>query len=173
MPSNTKQITRDNLTVTLALTKLSGNKFAYFSATAELRHPRTGRIESCGAMHDAILAKFPEVADFVALHLADENGEPMYAVENGYYWLAGALGGLGEKYTGLNGSPEKSVEECLAIFASHVRISVEQADDLIATFKGGQGKVREQFAAWCITQRPRWRAEADAIVAKYLAVVAS
>src|SRR5207344_782452 len=94
--------TRDNLTVTLALTKLSGNKLAYFSATAELRHPRTGRVESCGAMDDVILAKFPEVADFVALHLADENGEPLHAEANGYYWLAGALGGLGEQYHGAN-----------------------------------------------------------------------
>ena len=159
---------RDNLTVTLALTKLPGNKLAYFSATAELRHPRTGRVESCGMLHDDILAKFPEVADFVALHLADENGEPMHAEANGYYWLAGALGGLGEKFHGGNSSPEKSVQECLAIFASYVRITVEDADALIDSFKGGQGAVRAQFTAWCEEQRPRWKAEAEAAKAKYL-----
>ena len=160
-------MTRDNLTVTLALTKHAGNEHAYFSATAEQRHPRTGRVEACGAMHDAILAKFPELADIVALHLADENGEPMYAELNGYYWLAGALGGLGEQYHGGNGTPAKSVEECLAIFANYVRITVEQADALIDSFKGGQQAVRPQFVAWVATQRARWKMEADAAIAKY------
>ena len=164
----THTITRDNLTVTLTLHKVGGNKLAHFSATAELRERIKGRVIACGAMHDAILAKFPEVADFVALHLADENGQPMYAEQNGYYWLAGALGGLGEEYHGASGSSAKSLQECLAIFASYVRITVEQADDLIATFKGGQAKVREQFVAWVAAQRPRWKAEADAAVAKYL-----
>jgi hypothetical protein len=163
----TRTLKRDNLTVTLTLHKVGGNRLAHFSATAELRDSK-GRVISCGAMHEAILAKFPEVGDFVALHLADENGEPMHAEANGYYWLSGALGGLGEKYNGLNDDRGNSVQECLAIFASHVRISVEQADALIDSFKGGQSKVREQFAAWVVAQRPRWKAEADAAVAKYL-----
>lgn len=40
-----------------------------------------------GAMHDEIRVVFPELSDVIKLHLADENGEPMYAVENGLYWL--------------------------------------------------------------------------------------
>lgn len=159
--------TRGNLSVTLALTKHAANKHAYFSATAEERNPRTGRVDACGAMHDAILSSFPEFADFVALHLADQNGEPMYAEANGYYWLAGALGGLGEKYHGSNGDPSKSLMECMTIFANYVRITVEQADALINTFKGGQAAIRGQYAAWVEQQRPRWKAEADAAIAKY------
>lgn len=159
------KMTKGNLSVTLALTKLKGNEHAYFSATGEERNERTGRIDACGAMHETILARFPELADFVALHLADQNGQPLHAEGNGYYWLAGALGGLGEKYHGSNGS--HSVEQCLKIFAEYVRITPEQADALIDSFKGGQATVRAQFAAWVEQQSPRWKAEADRAIAKY------
>lgn len=167
MNSKVTHIKRGNLTITLALRQI-GNQSPYFSATAEERNPRTGRIEACGAMHDAILAAAPELADFVALHLSDVDGLPLHAKANGYYWLAGALGGLGERYHGGNSSPERSPEECLKVFADYMRITPEQADALIDAFRGGKGAVREQFEAWADAQRPRWKLEADAVIAKYL-----
>lgn len=45
-----------------------------------------------GCMHDEILEIAPEFAPFVALHLCDYLGRPMYAVENGFYHLRKGLG---------------------------------------------------------------------------------
>jgi hypothetical protein len=71
---------------------------------------------------------FPQFADVRALHLADVNGAPMHAESNGWYWLTGALGGLGERFHGGNGESyaRKAPHECAAILAEHLRITSEQ-----------------------------------------------
>src|SRR4051812_34160227 len=81
---------RYTFSATVQLVHLHGNKRPYFSATGELRNLRSrgdNQIESCGMLHDDILKHFPEFAPVVAVHLADDDGTPMYAVENGLYFL--------------------------------------------------------------------------------------
>ena len=77
------------------LTHLDGNARPYFSLTGEewqtighhtrRTHRETGLLCS-GAMGDQLAEWFPELASIRALHLADDTGAPMYAVENGWYW---------------------------------------------------------------------------------------
>ncbi len=69
----------------------------YFSVTADeyasekaFKLGNDGAIISCGCLHDAVLATFPELAPIVRLHLADvATGEPMHARSNGWYYLGG------------------------------------------------------------------------------------
>ena len=44
--------------------------------------------DDCGMVHDHILRAFPWLRQLVDLHLADaRTGAPMYALDNGWYWL--------------------------------------------------------------------------------------
>lgn len=44
--------------------------------------------DDCGMVHDHILRAFPWLRQLIDLHLADaRTGAPMYALDNGWYWL--------------------------------------------------------------------------------------
>lgn len=44
--------------------------------------------DDCGMVHDRILQAFPWLRPLIDLHLADaRTGAPMYALDNGWYWL--------------------------------------------------------------------------------------
>lgn len=176
---------------------IRGNHAPYFSLTADIR--RASKVsgkwveDSGGCCHDEILKHCPEFASLAALHLSDWHGVPMHAEANGWHWFAGAAGGLGQKYgplTDWRGKVEKTPEQCLQIFADHVRVSVEDARALVsgivarataeASARGfallsDPSVIWEQKAiaecakpyvyAFCGQQRERWQAEADACVA--------
>lgn len=46
--------------------------------------------DDCGMVHDRILQAFPWLRQLIDLHLSDaQTGTPMYALDNGWYWLRG------------------------------------------------------------------------------------
>lgn len=141
---------------------IQGNPAPYFSLQLEGRKLPSRRVEIGGAAHAEILEAAPHLADLAALHLSDVDGVPMHAAANGFYWYAGAIGGAGERYHGGNGSSAKSPDECAAIFAKYVRISAEEAAALIARRMN-----KAQMAEWVETQRGRWKAEAQACIARH------
>lgn len=66
------------------------NSVCSWSITADIYGKRqNGRFVWCsgGCCHDEISKHFPEFSKFVALHLSDCYGAPLYAVENGYYHM--------------------------------------------------------------------------------------
>lgn len=120
-------------TIEAKIEHIGGNRSAHFSLTAWFcgKNKDGYKNEFGGCCHDEILAVRPDLKPIADLHLADyPSGAPMYAVENGYYWLAGAVGGLGERYHGANGSPARTAEQCLDIVGRHFRISKEEAEEL-------------------------------------------
>ncbi len=130
--------------VTAKAELIGGNRHPHFSVTAEIYKPGKRDFEACGCLHTEILQVWPEIAPIVALHLSNsDDGEPMHGEANGFYWLAGALGGLGERYHG--GSSDVQIRDkdgnylrygkpdadyCLGIFADHCRILVEEAQGI-------------------------------------------
>jgi hypothetical protein len=170
------------------LNYLHGNRAPYFSLT--YTQHRKGFPEQCysgGAGHDTILKYFPQFADLAALHLSYIDGEPMHAESNGWFFLAGALGGAGETYHAgngkkqhwlpdgaFNGYRESTPDECLADFASHCRITIDEAADIRQRVAAAAAEAGGDWSAGRATwreimerMRPRWKTEADAAIARH------
>jgi len=126
---------------------IKGNSAPHFGITVDVDRWSGGRWvdDSGGCQHSLVRKLFGDkYDDLIALHLSDINGLPMHAVENGWYWLAGAVDGHhGERYHGGNskmqhwkddgefdGYREPTPEECLKFLAKHLRITLDEARKL-------------------------------------------
>lgn len=152
---------------------IRGNGKPYFSLTMSEVELRGSRWVDAGggADHKTILKIWPSLKPLADLHLSDIDGVPMHAEANGWYWLAGALGGLGERYHGGSGGNYRvpTADGCMEIFARHVRLSINEARGVGVFIQDqvnqhGTPAARWEFAAWVKAQKPRWRAEADACI---------
>lgn len=141
---------------------IKGNSAPYFSLTYEETTAR-GRFEACGAGHDEILRRFPRFRDLAALHLSDIDGAPMHALENGFYHLGGT------KWCG----PD------FLVAAKHFRITEAEAEQLardifgehysptVGNLSGRSDMAKARLAVFIKRQVGRWKAEADACVARH------
>lgn len=169
---------RNILTVTVATpTDERGGCTPAFSVTAEERNPRLRTrdpIVACGAMHTEILMHFPKLANACAFHLADEYGAPMHCEANAWYWLAGALGGAGERYhggDGANGKPalqalreHLQVDACglglpFDLMVADARLSIEMHND--------PKMARAELGRFIELARPLWLQMAINLEAEY------
>lgn len=174
---------RIRIKVDAGLHWLQGNDRPYFSVTGEIYRRGAADCESCGCLHDEIARHWPALEPVIALHLSTDEGQPMHAESNGWYWLAGYLGGLGEQYHGSNSTgnsvDDRSREYCLGVFADHVRITTPEAQALADGWERWAKreleiipirlrphsigvKVRGYLGLWITAQGSRWQAEADA-----------
>lgn len=168
------------ITIKAELHHYASNARPHFSITATIHkgdtYPCSDRLwVAGGCLHGSILKARPDLAPLVALHLSDDTGAPMHAEANGWYWLAGALGGMGERYHGGNakiqhwkdsptdrefdGYRESTPDECLRIFADHCRMSMEEART-VAEFVKGAKSPRECWRLHCASMGERWAREA-------------
>lgn len=171
---------------------IEGNSTPYFTITAEERTQGRSDIDSGGCLHGEIERHFPgKFSDLIAMHLSDIDGSPMSAEANGWYDLAGALGGAGERYHRGNSKQNFPCEapgdkpwldtehrlptenECLAMFADHCRIAIAEASAILddVRSKYNYPDMRARWAEICKTMRPRWKTEAQACIAKHGLVV--
>lgn len=122
---------KGQLIATAKAYQLGGNQHPHFSVTGEIStqgERSRGDFQTGGCIHDEILKAWPAIAPVVAMHLSNaDDGQPMHGEANGFYWLAGAFGGLGERY---HGGTDKSPDECLAIFADYVRVTIDEAQSI-------------------------------------------
>lgn len=71
------------------------NQLPYFSVTHETwKANKKGEIDKrykepwrCGDCDDEVEKAFPKLKDLFDFHLRDINGEPMYTIENGMYFI--------------------------------------------------------------------------------------
>lgn len=169
------------LTVFGGLCYHSGNRAPFFTLTSDVRIVGGPSVEG-GANHALILQHLPQFADLARLHLSDMDGAPSYAVENGFYHL----GGFTEHYTGnkWGRAPDHKYEANYPAAARLLRISEDEARALVRDLFGvsfsetagflspsAEADAKARFAQWCETQRPRWKAEADACIAAHRLVI--
>lgn len=129
---------------------LKGNAKPYFAITGSIwKYNGKTKVGSdpmvSGCIHDEILKAFPDLQDFVSLHLSGIDGVPMHSVENGWYYLDT----IGDKFT-------------IDTIKKHLRISTEEAQMVIDTMN-----TKEEFKAYVDSQRERWLSEANAVIVRY------
>jgi len=156
----------------------------YFSMTGEI-YLAGGPLQSCGCPHYEIAESFPELRRFIPLHLSDENGVPMHAVENGWYW-AGGQPALNRRRPGTNPPNVATLAEQLRIsedvaywlvfFVSRHspfrKLTVEEVQKLekvqnvpkslpyLLILPYGEKMRKVEFESFVNAQRDRWKAEA-------------
>jgi hypothetical protein len=141
------------VTVDLHLESLSGQT-PCFSATV------SGK-EVGGSDHKLLLKLWPEAKVVVALHCSTEDGIPMHAVENGFYYYQ-IFKGVARHHDYKKDDGTRWFE----VLCRHLRITPAKCQRLIAkldTLKPEEQKM--MFGAFCIEQRPRWKKEADQALA--------
>lgn len=149
----------ERLIVRGGLHYIHGNKAPYFSITATLYGPDP-RDTAGGCLHDDIEAWFPgHFTDMIALHGSYIDGEPLHALENGWYHL-----GFTE-WQAINRDHAKK----------YFRISDAELDTLLQHINYPvlgipSSEIREarlRLNDWVEAQKPRWKAEAEACFARH------
>lgn len=109
----------DPMNIYISLDDDCKNGHIDFSITGDIYKKDNPRIDkyfiSGGCIHEEILKVKPELKIFVSLHLADAEGNPMYAVQNGFYHLQNGFNNIGID------SPE-----FLAKFCDYYRMNEQQ-----------------------------------------------
>ena len=176
------------ITVTAGLHNLGVQK-PYWSVTGEIREPHQisrGDVAACGCLHYEIARHWQELQPIIDMHLADDKGKPLYAIENGWYFLAGHFGGAGEPYHA--GKDHRQTAPPINSLASHFRITVADAIALADSLKadglaeewGAIGysdlecwrNVKAAFSVYVAAQADRWAAESAAGVALLTRLIA-
>jgi hypothetical protein len=89
------------LIATAKIEHIQGNRQPHFSITADLYESYQQRgeptvksesgktlwLSSCGQLTDEVNAHIPELSSYLQYHLSDNDGTPMYYLENGLYWF--------------------------------------------------------------------------------------
>lgn len=136
---------REVLRVRAGIHEIPGNSSGYFTITADLfRTEKSREPMACGCLHDDIVEFAPpEERDryraLIAIHLSDAAGAPMYALENGRYWL------------GMKGAEYRA-----DAVAKHYRITLAEAESLAGRFVDD----RAGAAEYTDQHRARWSREA-------------
>lgn len=159
---------------------IPGNALPYFAVTISGKMKGQRHSEYGGCNHELVAEVAPDpapevapdLAPLIALHGSTSDGVPMHAEANGWYWMAGHLGGLGQTHHACNGSFPKTADQALEIFARHARVSLNEARGLAVALldtldREGPHATRQAFSIWIAHQRPRWKAEAEKAITDF------
>ena len=147
----TKTVHGEPMIINIRLSDPCNNGHNDFTITAQIYRKGSNKLTDrnmvcAGCCHEYILAKMPSLKLFVDLHLSDENGEPAYAVENGFYHM--------------RNSP-------LEVFADYMHV-----DLMIAAKVKKEITTKKSFSYWINGLRAGWKEQANqakAVLAEMIA----
>jgi hypothetical protein len=110
-----------------------------------------GEATFAGADHETILAAAPELAPIVTVHLADPDGTPMHAVDNGWYFYSGKASAYerehySEEYATRYGTDHERAADALHVDPADLPTDLDH----------------DGFLAYAATLTERWAAQAQA-----------
>lgn len=138
-----------------------GEQLPYFSLTG--RVVVNGVVETYGAIHEEIVAVFPELADAAALHLSDITGRPMHSFENGKYWAGFSQFGMANASSKFLAELWRIDQNEAAELMRDALMAKILADGHQLTPVGPEELLKEFHDR----QIPRWNEEAKAAINKY------
>ena len=147
----------------------------YFSITGLIYDYNVKGPDKCilgGCIHDEILKECPEFSDLVNLHLSDKEGQPMHAIDNGFYYYQMSRG-FAAHYKTVEGDKERLEK----VLMEHLRTSEQETAEILRVLdkamncgdkKFGERMAKKFFEEYIIRElRPRWQIEATAAIKKY------
>ena len=144
---------KEKITVSIRLNDECNNGHQDFSITCTgyIRRSYNSRwIDSFGGCaHDEILKHFPQFKMFVDLHLADFRGVPMYAIENGFYFIK-------------NGFDDTKGLTQQEYFCNYFRVNAEQCAELYKS----ENKLEFAILLKELGVLKQWRAEAKKAISE-------
>ena len=165
---------RHEINASARLVKYDGNQSPHFSVTGEilnLRRRGDNQFESGGCIHDDIVKHFPYLAPVIAVHLADDHGRPMHAVENALYWAGLSSRGQDEwraivpddDYGRRTLETDEHGTWAPETLASHLRVSVDDARAIRDYCVNDETQHYSEAMRFCLRGlEPQWQREADA-----------
>jgi len=138
--------------VTVALVETNEKHFSvtYEQYDRDSTRSETGSGEvfliSSGSSAQVIKRYFPHLRDAWVLHLSNIDGVPLHVLENGYYYLTHLVDG--------------KLEFGDDVVAKHFRIKESEVQALRILTKS-------ELAQWIPAELPRWKREAEEVIAKY------
>lgn len=107
-----------------------------------------------GCIHDEILKYAPEYKPLVDLHLSDNDGVPMYAIENGFYYYEISRG-VAKHHEFKEGDKEKYED----VLKEHLRITEPELIDLLNILDNSDN-AKNDFIQFVGTRISIWKLEA-------------
>jgi len=141
--------------------ELCRTNHVYWSITADVYEKGKRIINKnlihCGCVHDEILKAKPEFKIFVNLHLSDDNGIPMNAIENGFYFYE-IMYGIAKYHIPEVGDYEKYRN----VLMNHLRISESSVDKLIRSMEGKtEREAKVIFSSYCGSLLDIWKMQSE------------
>lgn len=162
---------RHQINAVARLVKYEGNQSPHFSVTGDilnLRRRGDNQFESGGCIHDEIVEHFPHLAPVIAVHLADDHGRPMHAVENALYWAGLSSSGMipDNDYGRRALETDEHGTWAPETLASHLRVSVDDARAIRDYCVNDETQHYSEAMRFCLRGlESQWQREADAALA--------
>lgn len=134
----TRKVGKTKITMNARLSDPCHNGHNDFAFTAEIYHQAKNEAwvwHSGGCCHEAIKKYFPEVAKYLPLHSNDEQGRPLYYIDNAVYLFEHGNGvKTAANYLNIDEDTAKKIWEKIKVFSKKDKDFCEKVESVYSEF---------------------------------------